>query len=108
MIYSSEIIITLNNTKKTDSEALFISSHCDGAFVLAQAILLNNSVFTTFRSAIDALRNMFPELDIRKEVLFVQDGTYITSAAAEKSVDAALCLCKYIYGKDSGQSLVGG
>ncbi|WP_299889272.1 DJ-1/PfpI family protein [uncultured Lacinutrix sp.] len=94
--------------KKIDKEALFVTSHCDGAFVLAKAGLLDNSVSTTFPSDIDFMREMFPELDIRKNVLFVHDGKYITSAGGAKSFEAALYLCEHLYGKEITKSLAGG
>jgi len=100
--------IMLNFIKKVDKEALFVTSHCDGAFVLAKAGLLNDVVSTTFPSDIDAMREMFPDLDIRKHVLFVHDGKYITSAGGAKSFEAALYLCEYLYGKDIAKSLAGG
>lgn len=100
--------IMLNFIKKVDKEALFVTSHCDGAFVLAKAGLLNNAVSTTFPSDIDAMREMFPDLDIRKDVLFVHDGKYITSAGGAKSFEAALYLCEYLYGKDIAKNLAGG
>ncbi len=98
----------INFVKKIDKEAQFITSHCDGAFVLAKAGVLNNSVSTTFPSDIDKMRDLFPNLDIRKEVLFVHDGKYITSAGGVKSFEAALYLCEYLYGKEIAQSLAGG
>ena len=98
----------LDFVKKVDKEAQFITSHCDGAFILAKAGLLNSRVSTTFPSDIDAMRNMFPELDIRKDVLFVHDGKYITSAGGAKSFEAALYLSEYLYGKEIAKSLAGG
>jgi transcriptional regulator GlxA family with amidase domain len=98
----------LNFVKKVDSKALFMTSHCDGAFVLAKAGLLEGHVSTTFPSDIDTMRARFPTLDIRKEVLFVHDGNYITSAGGAKSFEAALYLCEYLYGKEIAQSLAGG
>ena len=98
----------LDFIRKVDKEALFITSHCDGAFVLAKAGLLDGKVSTTFPSDIDAMREMFPELDIRKDVLFVHDGKYITSAGGAKSFEAALYLAEYLYGKKIAQSLAGG
>ena len=80
--------------KKVDKEAQFVTSHCDGAFVLAKAGILNGKISTTFPSDIDKMRTMFPELDIRKDVLFVHDGKYITSAGGAKSFEAALYLCE--------------
>ena len=100
--------IMLNFIKKVDKEALFVTSHCDGAFVLAKAGLLNDAVSTTFPSDIDAMREMFPDLDIRKDVLFVHDGKYITSAGGAKSFEADLYLCEYLYGNDIAKSLAGG
>ncbi|TCI92690.1 DJ-1/PfpI family protein [Tenacibaculum sp. M341] len=94
--------------KQVDKEALYVTSHCDGAFVLAKADLLNGKVSTTFPSDIDKMRTMFPELDVRKEVLFVHDGKYITSAGGAKSFEAALYLCEFLYGKEIAQSLAGG
>ena len=98
----------LNFVRKADETAQFVTSHCDGAFVLARAGLLDNSVSTTFPSDIDAMREMFPTLDIRKDVLFVHDGKYITSAGGAKSFEAALYLCEYLYGAEIARSLAGG
>ena len=100
--------VMLNFVKQIDQEAIFITSHCDGAFVLAKAGLLNNKVATTFPTDIDKMRTMFPDLDIRKNVLFVHDGKYITSAGGAKSFEAALYLCEFLYGKEITQSLAGG
>ncbi|MGB1042151.1 MAG: DJ-1/PfpI family protein [Tenacibaculum sp.] len=94
--------------QKVDKEAQYVTSHCDGAFVLAKAGVLNGKVSTTFPADIDKMRTMFPALDIRKEVLFVHDGKYITSAGGAKSFEAALYLCEYLYGKEIAQSLAGG
>jgi len=98
----------INFVKKVDKNAEFITSHCDGSFVLAKAGLLDNSVSTTFPSDIVKMREMFPNLDIRKEVLFVHDGKYITSAGGAKSFEAALYLTEYLYGKEIAKSLAKG
>ena len=94
--------------KRIDKEATFMTSHCDGAFVLAKAGLLDGKVSTTFPSDIDKMKQMFPTLDVRKDVLFVHDGKYITSAGGAKSFEAALYLCEYLYGPDIAKSLAGG
>lgn len=94
--------------KKVDKTAIFMTSHCDGAFVLAKAGVLNTIVSTTFPSDIDKMRTMFPDLDIRKDVLFVHDGKYITSAGGAKSFEAALYLCEYLYGPEVAKTLAGG
>ncbi len=100
--------LMINFVQQVDKDATFMTSHCDGAFVLAKAGVLNDKVSTTFPSDIDKMRTMFPELDIRKEVLFVHDGKYITSAGGAKSFEAALYLCEYLYGAEIARSLAGG
>jgi transcriptional regulator GlxA family with amidase domain len=102
----NEVLIKF--VQQTAAKAEFVTSHCDGAFVLAKAGLLNEAVSTTFPSDIDKMRDMFPGLDIRKEVLFVHDGKYITSAGGAKSFEAALYLCEYLYGAEIARSLAGG
>ena len=98
----------LNFIKKIDENALFMTSHCDGAFVLAKAGVLDKVASTTFPSDIKKYKKMFPKLEVKDSVLFVHDGKYITSAGGAKSFEAALYLCEYLYGKEIAESLAGG
>lgn len=100
--------VLLDFIKKVDKEALFITSHCDGAFVLAKTGILDTVVSTTFPSDIESYRNMFPHLTVKDSVLFVHDGKYITSAGGAKSFEAALYLCELLYGKEIALSLAKG
>jgi transcriptional regulator GlxA family with amidase domain len=103
-----EDTVMLDFVKNTDEKAGFITSHCDGAFVLAKAGLLNHVVSTTFPSDIKAYRELYPHLEVADSVLFVHDGKYITSAGGAKSFEAALYLCEYLYGKEIADSLARG
>lgn len=98
----------INFVKATAQHAQFVTSHCDGAFVLAKAGLLDQSESTTFPSDISKYREMFPQLKVHEDVLFVHDGKYITSAGGAKSFEAALYLCEYLYGDSIARSLAGG
>ncbi|AWX43476.1 hypothetical protein HME9304_00464 [Flagellimonas maritima] len=98
----------LDFVKKASGQALYVTSHCDGAFVLAKAGLLNDVVSTTFPSDIEKYKTMFPHLNVKDSVLFVHDGKFITSAGGAKSFDAALYLCEYLYGKEIAESLASG
>lgn len=98
----------LDFVKKTASTAQFVSSHCDGAFVLAKAGLLDGVESTTFPSDIEAYRKMFPELKVHEDVLFVHDGKFITSAGGAKSFEASLYLCELLYGKEVAKRLAKG
>jgi transcriptional regulator GlxA family with amidase domain len=91
--------------KKVDKEAIYVTSHCDGAFMLAKSGILDGKVSTTFPSDVEKYRKMFPNLDIRNSVLFVHDGKYITSAGGAKSFEAALYLTEVMYGDSIARSI---
>lgn len=93
---------------ETGRKAEFVTSHCDGAFVLAKAGLLDDVASTTFPSDIPKYKEMFPSLNVRSDVMFVHDGKYITSAGGARSFDGALYLCEHLYGKEIAQSLARG
>ena len=100
--------IMLNFVKHTAKKALYVTSHCDGAFVLAKAGLLDSVASTTFPSDVATYKKMFPQLKVKDSVLFVHDGKYITSAGGAKSFEAALYLCEVLYGKEIAVSLAKG
>ena len=98
----------LDFVRRVDKEAMYMTSHCDGSFVLAKAGLLDTIESTTFPGDIDAMRKMFPRLKIHEDVLFVHDGKYITSAGGAKSFEASLYLTEVMYGKDVADKLAKG
>ncbi len=100
--------VMLDFVRTISQNALYVTSHCDGAFVLAQAGLLDEVASTTFPSDIPKYRERFPDLDVRDSVLFVHDGKFITSAGGAKSFEAALYLCEVLYGAEIARSLAGG
>jgi len=98
----------LDFARKTAATAQYVTSHCDGSFVLAKAGILNGIESTTFPGDIEDYRKMFPELKIHEDVLFVHDGKFITSAGGAKSFEASLYLCEMLYGKDKADQLAKG
>lgn len=80
-------------------QASYIMSLCDGAFVLANAGLLESLECTTFPTDIQRFREMFPSLTVHEGVSFVRDGKAITSAGGAKSYDPALFLVEHLYGE---------
>jgi transcriptional regulator GlxA family with amidase domain len=98
----------LSFIKKIDKTSLYMTSHCDGAFLLAKSGILDSVASTTFPSDVENYKKMFPNLDVKDNVLFVHDGKYITSAGGAKSFEAALYLCEILYGKKITESLAKG
>lgn len=94
--------------QKVAIEAMFVTSHCDGSFVLAKAGLIDSVASTTFPGDIESYKTMFPNLDVKEDVILVHDGKYITTAGGARSFDGALYLCEYMYGKEVADMLAKG
>lgn len=86
--------------RSTGRQARFVMSLCDGAFVLAQAGLLDGRTATTFPSDYQAFADRFPGVDLKINVSFVHDGPMLTSQGGARSYDVAMYLVDLLYGAD--------
>lgn len=75
-----------------------IASICTGAFVLAQAGLLDSRRATTFWSMSEEFKERFPAVDIVPGVLFVEDDGVLTSAGLSAGIDLCLHMVRGDYG----------
>lgn len=94
--------------KKTAMEATWVTSHCDGAFLLAKTGLLDGMHCTTFPNDIAAMREMFDKPIVEDSVVFVHHDKFITSVGGAKSFEASLYLCELLYGKQNADDLAEG
>ncbi|MEV0029496.1 DJ-1/PfpI family protein [Nocardia sp. NPDC050793] len=75
-----------------------IASICTGAFVLAQAGLLDGRRATTYWAKSDEFSRRFPAVELRPDVLYVEDGNILTSAGLSAGIDLCLHLVRTDYG----------
>lgn len=75
-------------------------SVCTGAFLLAEAGLLENQACTTHWEDIPDLRAAFPELDVHEDVPWVDNGKVVTSAGISAGIEMALHLVARLAGKE--------
>lgn len=69
-----------------------IASVCTGAFLLAEAGLLDGRRATTHWSACSALAKRHPAVEVEADAIFVGDGRIFTSAGVTAGIDLALAL----------------
>jgi transcriptional regulator GlxA family with amidase domain len=91
--------------KKAASEARFITSHCQGAFLLGKAGLLDNKEATTFPTNTDDLRQRYPACRVQGDRRVVVDGNLITSPGGLASYEASLYVVEQLFGKDQAMTI---
>jgi len=80
-------------------------SVCTGAFLLADAGLLNGRRVTTHWAYCAALAARFPEIAVDPDPIFVRDGNVITSAGVTAGIDLALTLVEDDLGRDAALAI---
>ncbi|MCI0140485.1 helix-turn-helix domain-containing protein [Arthrobacter bambusae] len=72
----------------------WVMSICSGAYALARAGLLDGRRCTTHWHYSQDLANRYPQIHVDENVLYVQDGTIISSAGTAAGIDACLHLIR--------------
>ncbi len=75
-----------------------LASVCTGAFVLAQAGLLDGRRATTHWRHTGLLARAFPGIGVEPDAIFVRDGDVFTSAGVSSGIDLALALVEMDHG----------
>lgn len=77
-----------------------IGSICAGAFVLAEAGILNGRRATSHWRVCDKLARLYPEIKVESDPIFVKDGNVYTSAGISTGMDLALAMVEEDFGRD--------
>ncbi len=84
--------------RAAETRGAWILSVCSGAFVLAEAGILDGRRATTHWMHADRLAREYPAVAVDPDVLFVEDSRVITSAGTAAGIDAALHLVRVEHG----------
>jgi len=76
------------------------ASVCTGATILAQAGLLKGCTATTHWADIASLRAAHPDIDVRENVSWVDQGNVVTSAGISAGIDMSLHLVRRLTSED--------
>lgn len=75
-------------------------SICSGVFVLAATGLLDDARATTHWRYVEQLRSAYPRIDVEPDVLYVDNGSLLTSAGSAAGIDLCLHLVRRDHGAD--------
>ncbi|QQZ55757.1 helix-turn-helix domain-containing protein [Streptomyces microflavus] len=76
-------------------------SICTGSYVLAAAGYLDGRPATTHWSSADHFQQLFPQVRVDPDVLFIDDGDVLTSAGVAAGID----LCLHLVRRDHGAAV---
>ena len=78
-----------------------IVSFCSGAFALAEAGLLDGRRATTHWMYLQSFRDRYPRVEVVPDVLYVDEGSVLTSAGSAAGMDLSLHLLRRDRGDDA-------
>ena len=93
--------VILRTLLKAHRRGARIASICSGAFVLAEAGLLDGRRATTHWLCADELASRYPRVKVDPNVLYVDEGEIVTSAGASAGMD----MCLHLVRRDFGQAM---
>jgi len=76
-----------------------LASVCSGAFILAEAGLLDGRRATTHWLAVRLFQRLYPQIRLEPDAIFVRDGSLYTSAGVTAGIDMALALIEEDLGR---------
>lgn len=80
-------------------------SFCSGAFTLAATGLLDGRRATTHWMYADDFRRRYPRVRLDPQVLFVDEGSLLTSAGTGAAIDLAIHLVRCDYGAEAARGI---
>ena len=92
---SDEVLTALRNAATRGTR---IASICVGAFTLAATGLLDGLSATTHWVAASELARRYPQVRVNADVLFIDNGQFLTSAGAAAGLDLCLYMIRQDYG----------
>ncbi len=78
--------------KRNAATASWVGSNCSGAYLLAEAGLLDGKKATTWAGGEADFQKKYSKVDVQKDTNFVIDGKFITSNGSVVSYEAALVM----------------
>jgi transcriptional regulator GlxA family with amidase domain len=82
-----------------------VATVCTGAFIAAQAGLLDGRRVTTHWASADRLASEYPEVEVDPDPIYLRDGRFWTSAGVTAGIDLAMALVDDDLGSEVAQTV---
>jgi transcriptional regulator GlxA family with amidase domain len=82
-----------------------VAAPCTGAFVLAEAGVLNGRSVTTHWHFARDLQVRYPEVNVEEDRIYITDGNVWTSAGMTAGIDLALAMVENDHGRETARSV---
>jgi transcriptional regulator GlxA family with amidase domain len=92
--------VALDALRAAHERGAVVAGLCLGTFVLAAAGLLKGRRASTHWSHASRLASLHPDVDVRTEALYVDEGRILTSAGSAGGIDLCLHLVRREHGAD--------
>ena len=96
---------TLEYVRQVSGKTRNTMSVCNGAFILANAGLLDGLTATTTNKNIPRLASQFPKIKVVRDQRYVDNGHIITTAGLSAGMDGALHVIAKLFGTGYAQSV---
>lgn len=91
---------TIQWVKGRMDEVNIMASVCTGALILAEAGLLDGKTVTTHWNSYDRLEKDYPNLTLKRNVKYVDEGKIVTSGGISAGINMSFHLVSRLLGKD--------
>ncbi|MDU5142733.1 MAG: DJ-1/PfpI family protein [Paenibacillus dendritiformis] len=86
--------------KSRMDEVSIMASVCTGALILAEAGLLDGKTVTTHWNSYDRLKKDYPNLTVKRDVKYVDEGNIVTSGGISAGINMSFHLVSRLLGRD--------
>ena len=92
--------VLLDWLKERAKSTPVVASVCTGAFLLAEAGLLDGKCATTHWMDLDRLEGAYPRVSVQRGVKFVDEGSILTAGGISAGINLSFYLLKRLFGTD--------
>lgn len=91
--------------QKAVSSGARIASICSGVFLLAACGLLDDRSATTHWQHVEKLEELYPNIQVDPDVLYIDEGSVLTSAGSAAGLDLCLHIVRRDYGAEKANAV---